>query len=349
MLYIVTGATGHLGYNIVRTLLLNQESVRVLVLPNEKPNRLENLNVDIVYGDVTDHDSLYPLFDLTHTPYTYQDVMVIHAAGIISISNKSNTLMEKVNVLGTKNMLDLSMTYDVKQFIYISSVHAIPERPNHEMITEVNDFDPNLVVGSYAKTKAIASKMVMDAYLKGFPITIIHPSGIIGPNDYKKGFMTQMIEMYLNKQLSTRVNGQYDFVDVRDVAEATYLLSKNHHLGAYILSGHLITLKKLFLILKKISGRKRKTAVVAIWFVKLFTPLLQRLSIMLKKPPLFTNYSLYTLKSNSNFSNQKASHTINYQPRDIEVTLKDTALWLIDENRLRKTKIKYFILKKTNL
>ncbi len=348
MLYIVTGASGHLGNNLVRLLKMNKEDVRVLVLPNENSDILNNLGVDIVYGNVLNKDSLYALFDLSKSTYTYDDVIVIHTAGIISISSRKDQFMEKVNVLGTKNMLDLSMAYNIKQFIYISSVHAIPEKPNHELITEVTEFDPALVKGSYAKTKAIASNLVMDAYKQGFPITIVHPSGIIGPYDYKKGYMTQMIMMYLNKELSTRIEGQYDFVDVRDVSEGIYKLASNYHLGTYILSGHLISLKKLFLILKTLSGRKRKTAVVSSWFVKIFIPLFSLIGRIYKKPPLFTNYSLYTLKSNSNFSHQKASFTINYHPRPIDETIKDTALWLISEKKLKKPSIISFILKKSN-
>lgn len=346
MLYIVTGANGHLGNNLVRKLILFGHEVRALILPKDNPTLLENLGATVYYGDVTNLDDLYPLFDLSNTNYTYDDLYVIHAAGIISISNKTNKLMEKVNILGTKNVLELSKRFKVKHFTHVSSVHAIKELPKGEVISETYHFDKDLVVGAYAKTKAQATKLVMDSYIEGFPISIVFPSGIIGPNDSGKGHLTKMIEKYLNKELGTRVTGKYDFVDVRDVVDGIYELSINNHLGPYILSGNQVDLKELFKILKDISGRKKKTAVLASWFVKLFTPFTELHYRLKKEPPLFTAYSLYTLKTNSNFSHLKATQTINYHPRDIKDTLIDTALWLIDEKRLNKNKIINYILNK---
>lgn len=344
MLFIVTGANGHLGNNLVRKLKLFNHDVRALILPKDDKTLLENLGVEIYYGDVTKIDTLYPLFDLTDTSYSYDDLYVIHAAGIISISNKTNKLMEKVNVEGTKNMLSLAKEFKVKQFIHVSSVHAIKELPKDKVISETYHFDPDLVVGAYAKTKAEATKHVINSFVEGFPITIVFPSGIIGPNDYGKGYLTKMIEKYLNKELSARVNGQYDFVDVRDVVDGIYDLAITNSLGTYILSGHQVDLKEMFEILKEISDTKRKTTVLANWFVKIFTPITELHYKIKKEPPLFTAYSLYTLKTNSNFSHLKATKTIGYEPRPFKQTIVDTSLWLIEAKRLKKNTIINFIL-----
>lgn len=343
MLYIVTGANGHLGNNLVRKLKIEGHDVRSLILPKDNPKLLEQLNTEVYYGDVTTLNINDQIFDLSNTKYTYKDVVIIHAAGIISISNKTNHLMEKVNIEGTKNILEISKKLKVRQFLYVSSVHALKELPKNKTITETNHFDEDLVVGAYAKTKASATKLVVDALIEGFPITIVHPSGIIGPHDYGKGHLTKMIEKYLNKELSTRVTGKYDFVDVRDVSDGIYELTKNNYQGTYILSGHQVSLKKMFSTLKEISGRKRKTAVLASWFVKIFTPIIELHYRIKKTPPLFTGYSLYTLQSNSNFSHEKATNKFGYNPRPFKDTLVDTALWLIDEKRINKVSIIKFI------
>src|SRR5690606_28657019 len=98
MLYIVTGANGHLGNNLVRVLKLNNHDVRVLILKNDTLKSLENFNLDVYHGDVTDKASLRPLFDLSNTTYTYQELCVIHAAGIVSIASKKHPLLDKVNI-----------------------------------------------------------------------------------------------------------------------------------------------------------------------------------------------------------------------------------------------------------
>jgi len=339
MLYIITGAKGHLGNNLVRLIKSRGHDVRAFDLKGKNDTILENLGCVIYHGDITDIKTIEPLFDLTGTNYHMNDVVLIHAAGIVSIATKKPAQLDKVNILGTKNILDLALEKGVRQFIYISSVHAIPE-PNIDMIiTETNDFDPDKVKGHYAKSKSIASLMVYEKYEAGYPVTIIHPSGIIGPFDFGKGHMTQVIEKYLNKKLSSRINGKYDFVDVRDVAEGIYLASIGKHLGCFILSGENIDLKRMFGTLKEVSGRKRSTMVFARWFVRLFAPMIEFFDKRNKKPLIFTRYSIDTLNSHGTFSHEKASKTFGYNPRPFEVTILDTANWLADQKRITNKNI----------
>ncbi len=344
MLYLVTGATGHVGFNLVKLLTEHNKNVRALVLPHDDISKIEPLNLEIVYGDITDKASLYPLFDNID-----EEVCLIHAAGIISINNKADDLMTLVNVEGTKNIIDLAIEKKINHIIYTSSVHAIKEEGKKGLITETEIFDESLVVGAYAKTKATATKYVVEQMKRGHPITVVHPAGVIGPYDFRKGHMTKLIENYLNKSLGARVSGGYNFVDVRDVVDAIYQLAEKRVLGTYILSGHYVSLKDFFAVLKTISGRKGHVTVLANRFVKPFTPMTERYYRMKKKPPLFTAYSLYTLQSNSNFSNDKVKEVINYQPRRIETTLYDTAMWLIDDKALRHQRIINYLKSKVGL
>ncbi|MBE0701502.1 MAG: SDR family NAD(P)-dependent oxidoreductase, partial [Acholeplasmataceae bacterium] len=273
-LYIVTGANGHLGNTIVRTLVKQNLSVRAFILANDKDKMLKTLGVDVFKGDVRNKDSIKPLFDLSHTNFMPEDVIVIHTAGIVAITSKISPLMEQVNVGGTMNLVDLALENQVHRFIYISSVHAIPELNHGKIISEVNTFDPDLVMGGYAKTKAIATQYVLDAIKKGLNGIIIHPSGIIGPNDYGLSHTTQMIEDYMNGKLTSRINGGYDFVDVRDVASGVIQSTISGEVGVcYILSGHYVTIKELFDQLKFFSGKKRAIHVLPMWFAKMTAPL----------------------------------------------------------------------------
>ena len=113
----------------------------------------------------------------------------------------------------------MCLKYHVKRLVYVSSVHAIPERPKDEVISEINQFDPRDVVGLYAMTKSKATQIVLGGVLLGLDAVVVHPSGIIGPNDYGHGYCTQLVMDYLDGRLTAGVNGGYDFVDVRDVAD----------------------------------------------------------------------------------------------------------------------------------
>ncbi len=343
-LYIVTGANGHLGNSIIRLLLNQNHYVRGLILPTDSKKMLKKIGADVYYGDVRKQETLEPLFDISNFVEAPNQIIVIHSAGIVSISAKKSPLLEDVNVNGTKLMADISLKYHVDKFIYVSSVHAIPEKENSKTIIEIDSFDPEKVHGSYAKTKAIATQYVLSKIKYGLNAIVVHPSGIIGPFDYGKAHMTMMFEDYLNGYLTSRINGAYDFVDVRDVASGIAQATISGKIGAcYILSGHRTSLKDLFEQMRLLSGKKMKINVLPMWFAKLTAPLAELYYKLRKLPPIYTAYSLYTLKSNSHFSNEKAHRDLNYTPRSFDETIYDTMKWLVSENRIKPHRVIHFI------
>jgi dihydroflavonol-4-reductase len=99
-LYLVTGACGHLGSQIVKLLVLSGERVRILSLPGENNALLSGLKVESVSGDVRDIDSLRPFFKTAPEDEAY----VIHAAGIVTIAAKVDENLRRVNVEGTETL-----------------------------------------------------------------------------------------------------------------------------------------------------------------------------------------------------------------------------------------------------
>lgn len=333
-LYIVTGANGHLGNSVVRKLREQGKRVRGLILKNDPTTLLENLGCEIIQGDIRDQKTLELLLR------SDDSMIVIHTAGIVSIAQKKNHLLYDVNVNGIKKLVDLATQKNVHRFIYISSVHAIPENTDQQIIHEIDHFDPELVVDDYAKSKAIASQYVLDHVKLGLNAIIVHPSGIIGPNDYGKAHMTMMIQEYMNGYLSSRVDGAYDFVDVRDVSHGIINTIDHGKVGeCYILSGHRVELKQMFDLLKKLSGKRFSIHVLPFWFAKVSAPLAEIYYRLRKLPPIYTKYSLYTLRSNSYFSHEKASHHLNYRIRDFEETLRDTMIFLSEMKRIKRKKV----------
>ena len=323
-IYIITGANGFLGNNIIRKLEQEKNSeIRAFVLKGESIKSLENLKCKIYYGDVTKKETLASVFENTDG----KEVFVIHCAGIVYIKSKYNPLVYNVNVNGTKNIIDKVLNINAK-LVYISSVHAIPEC--NGVITETVDFDPNRVEGLYAKTKAEAAKYVMDAVKnKNLNACIIHPSGIIGPNDYGNSHLTELVKEVASGKLFACVKGGYDFVDVRDVADGVInACNKNTKGECYILSNKYITIKELSDIICDCVERKKINIVLPIWIAKIFALFFEIYYNLKKQTPLFTKYSLYTLSSNANFSNKKAKEELNFKNRDMIDTIKDTIKWI---------------------
>ena len=324
--YIITGANGFLGNNIIRKLQQNKDNeIRALVLKNSSIESLENLNCKIYYGDVTKKDSLSDVFENIND----KQVFVIHCAAVVYIKSKFNPTIYNINVNGTKNIIDKVLEKNAK-LIYISSVHAIPEKENNDLIEEITDFNPDEVHGLYAKTKAEAAKYVMNAVKnKNLNACIIHPSGIIGPYDYGNSHLTELVREVSNGKLFATVKGGYDFVDVRDVAAAIITASKKDNKGeCYILSNRYITIKELSDLICDVQGIKRIKIVLPICLAKIIAPFFEAYYNLKKQTPLFTKYSLYTLSSNSNFSNKKAKEELGYKNRDMKDTIKDTISWL---------------------
>jgi dihydroflavonol-4-reductase len=329
--YLLTGAAGHLGSALIRELQIENASVRALVLPNDDTAALLPSWVEKTVGDVCDINSLEAFFNNPDK----DELIVIHAAGIVSIASKYDQKVYDVNVQGTKNIISMCLKSQVKKLLYISSVHAIPELPRGETISEVTLFSPDKVTGLYAKTKAEATQAVLDSIALGLNISIVHPSGIIGPYDNGRGLLAQMIIDYYKGRLTAYIVGGYDFVDVRDVAKGIINCCDRGRSGeCYILSNQYYSVKELLDLLHKISGKKEVKTLMSLEFAKLVAPLAELYYKILKQPPLYTAYSMYTLSSNSTFSHQKASRELGYTLTPIEVSLRDTIAWLKSNGKI---------------
>ena len=191
-LYIVTGAAGFLGSTIVRQLVEKNKRVRAFVLPNDKSVEYLPSNIEIVKGDLLDIDSLENLFKDSNKYITY----VMHIASIVTVNPEYSQLVMDVNVKGTQNIIDMSIKYNIKRLLYCSSTGAIPELKKGK-IRETESFDENKVLGCYSKSKALATKLVL-SYKDKLDVVVVHPSGILGPNDYAKGETTRVLIDIIN-------------------------------------------------------------------------------------------------------------------------------------------------------
>lgn len=325
--YLVTGATGFLGHTIVKKLAERGAQVRALALPEDPHAYYLPHGVEIVFGDVCKPDSLLQFFSGASA-----DTCVIHCAGIVSVATNPGKKLYDVNVGGTEAILQLCALHSVGKLIYVSSVHAIPEAPKGTVITEHGAFSPDAVQGDYAKSKAIATDMVLNAARNGLPACVVFPSGIIGPGDISNGSITRMLLSFLAGKLPFAVKGGYDFVDVRDVADGILSCAAQGQTGCgYILSGHFATIRDILTIVQGIVRRCRVTMYLPSSVARQIAPLYEKYCLRFKKPLFFTPYSVAVLGSNAAFSHTMATRTFGYTPRALRTTLSDTILWLLNQ------------------
>jgi dihydroflavonol-4-reductase len=223
--------------------------------------------------------------------------------------------------------MSLARDTGVDRIVYVSSVHAIPERPANEIITEVSSFSPNLVHGQYAKSKAAAAQIVMDYAKAGLNVSIVHPSGIIGPGDTRsRNHMIRTIQAISDGKISVGLQGGYDFVDSRDVADGIIGCEEKGRPGeCYILNGHYIGVLELVNSIRKIRGKKTTRIEAPHALAKLIAPVAEYFSRTFSKDaPLLTPYSVYTLHTNGRFSHEKATREFDYHPRPMEESIRDS-------------------------
>ena len=325
--YLVTGATGFLGRVVAEELVRRKAQVHALVLHDDPYTDLLPKEVRTVIGDVCDKSSLSDFFADADSR-----TCVIHCAGIVSVASRPGPRLYQVNVGGTWKVLRQCMEHDVGKMIYVSSVHAIPEKPKGCIISEDCEFSPGLVDGDYAKSKAAATELVFDAAERGLNASIVFPSGIIGPGDLQGGSFTSMAKSFLSGKLPFAVRGGYDFVDVRDVARGILACSESGEPGkGYILSGCYVTIRRMLQLVGKAAKLKYRSLCLPLGLARLAAPYYERRSLRERKPLFFTPYSVSVLASNGQFSHAAASERFAYQPRPIEETLGDMTAWLLNQ------------------
>lgn len=317
---LVTGAAGHLGNVLLRALLTKGETVRALILPGEDISALKGLDVELTEGDICQPETLKQPF---------QDISVVyHLAGIVSILPGKEKLMREVNVQGTKNVIRAASNAGVRRLVYTSSIHALQRVPHGVIIDERIPFDPHNPAGEYDRSKAEASLNVLRAAQNGLETVIVCPTGVIGPHDYRRSEMGLFIRDLMRNKINFLINGFFDFVDVRDIAQGQISACNQGGSGeVYILSGEHIHIKRISEIVHNHSGTKSLDIMVPFWlahFCARFAPLVSRLT---KIEPRFTQYSLETVRSNSVISNAKARCELGYAPRPIKETIADSVHW----------------------
>lgn len=316
--FLITGATGNLGRELAQRLIEKGCRVRALAFEGDRDVALLPPGVRVCCGNVTERGSMDEFFsgDLSQS-------CLIHCAGMITIATSPPTKLWQVNVEGTRNVLELSRERGLGRVIYVSSVHALPELKKGCVITEITEFSPQKVKGHYAKSKAAATQLALEAFRAGLDVCVVHPSGIICPSDKGRGNVSAAIRRYCEGRLPLAVKGGYDFVDVRDVADGILSCAEHGRSGeSYLLSGHYADLEEILdYARRKIDGKP--VSFLPLWCVKLFAPFHELVSLLKREPLFLTPYSVYTLGCNAAFSNAKAACELGFSPRPLNDTLDD--------------------------
>jgi dihydroflavonol-4-reductase len=326
MIVAVTGASGHLGANLVRALLKENKTVRALVNTNRQA--LDGLKIDVIKIDVRDAYSLYKAFSGVEVVY--------HLAGVISLSTNDWKNVEAINVLGTHNVVDACLQCGVKRMIHFSSIHAIEQNPIDKVLDEKSPLVDSKDCPPYDRSKAAAEKEVRQGIEQGLDGVILNPTAIIGPWDSQPSFLGSALLAMAQGRMPALVPGGFDWVDARDVAAAAIKAEHKAPTGAkYILGGHWATVQDLAKIVEDLTGIPGPRLIVPTWLAKTGAPLVTAINQITRNRPIYTAVSIRALNGcNRNISHERATRELDFHPRQLEETISDTLHWFQDHGML---------------
>lgn len=316
----VTGATGHLGANVVRAFLARGHDVRAIARRVDG-SALHGLALERVAADVLDLPGLVAAFAGCD--------IVVHLAARISIRGDRDGEVRRTNVEGTRNAAAAARAAGVGRFVHVSSVHAM----RLDAVEGIADESRPLVgAGAFAydRSKAEGERIVLGAAAEGLDALVLRPTGIIGPHDFRLSRAGAMLREFFRGERPFLIPGGFDWVDARDVAAAIVAAVTRGRAGqAYLLSGNWVSIADLARLCGEVGGLGRSRIVLPRWMAMAALPFVEALAEIRRGEPLFTRESLAAVASNTrSLSSRKAADELGFAARPVVETLRDTLDWL---------------------
>ena len=243
MLYLVTGATGLVGNNVVRLLVERGQAVRVLAR-NPTDKSLAGLPLDTVAGDVCDPDAVGRAVEGADR--------IIHAAARVHLGWTGLELQHSVNVEGTRNVANAAMKAGVRM-IHVSSVDALGLGSRSQPADEECPPEGS-VLCPYVVTKRAAERTLTQLVADGLDAVIVNPVYMFGPWDWKPSSGRMILEVARGWALLAPPGGN-DFADVRDVAAGILAAAERGQRGRrYILGGEPLSYLEAWRMIADVVG-----------------------------------------------------------------------------------------------
>ena len=292
---IVTGASGLVGSHIIKELSLQQKNIIALYNTTAPSKELEFLatwkQVDIL--DIVEVEEIFKNAD-----------QVYHCAALVSFNPKEKKKIHKLNLEGTKNVVNACLSCGVKKLVHVSSVAALGRIRPEEKINESMNWSEETSNSEYGKTKYLSEMEVWRGIGEGLKAVIVNPSIILGASNWNSGSTAIFKNVY--DEFPWYTNGSSGFVDVVDVAKAMIaLMNSDISSERFILSGWNLPYKKVFdeiaINFNKKLPSKKVTAFIAaiVWRLKKLE------SYFTGKNPLLTKETAATALTNVEYDNSK--------------------------------------------
>jgi dihydroflavonol-4-reductase len=323
---LVTGATGFIGSAIVRELLKDGEEIKILLRKTSDTRNIDRLDVERVYGDIRDGDSMKAALKGCDTLY--------FTAAFYAHWTPNTDLLYEVNVGGTKASLKAALEAGVEKVVYTSTNNAIgasgPVPTNEEAV-----FNYWKSGDHYSMSKYIAENEARIFALRGLPVVIVNPTLVIGTNDIKPTPAGQMLIDVVKGKLPGYIDGGINIIDVEDVARGHILAAKKGRVGErYLFGNRNITVYEYLKVIADIAGARPPRIKIPYHLALVLGYAFECGALITKKPPVFTAGEIRIGKMTEWYDCSKAVNELGLPQTPIDRTLRKAITWFRENGYL---------------
>lgn len=320
----VTGSNGFLGLNLCEALVAQGWRVLALHRPASDTRYLKRLAVEPVEGDINDPPSL------GRTLPREVDAL-FHVAGSTNLWSRRNAEQDRVNIEGTRNVVEAALAANAQRLVHTSSISAWGMCAG-----KIDEATPQLGGASpvnYQRSKYAAEGEILKGIVKGLDAVIVNPAGILGP--YDTGGYARLFRMVHAGTLPGVPPGSLSFCDAREVAKAHIAAAERGRTGErYLLGGVDASLLELARIIGELAGRPVPDKASPAWLLKAVAAASGWAALFTGKEPRLTREAA-TMATRTLFCDcSKAVRELGFQPVPLRTMAGDCYAWMKKEGRL---------------
>lgn len=318
---IVTGANGHIGAWVVRTLIDRGVDVVAFVRPGSDRRGLEGLEVELAEGDILAPETLPPAMEGCDT--------LFHCAAVFSLWAKDDDPILRAAIDGTENVLRAAAAASIRRVVLTSSVATVGGSTSADVLLDADCWAEGLTVPYYVAKQRAERRAWELAEELGLEMCTILPTVVLGPGDHRITPSTKVVLDMLRGEGAT-VDGGANVVDVRDVAEAHVLAAECGVAGQrYIVGGENIATRELGTIVERLAGVKVKHLTFPRWVFSTAAAMMELGAAITGKPPGLTRAVVHDLLGRYAWYDATKTHAhLGLEPRGAEEVLRATVEWL---------------------
>jgi dihydroflavonol-4-reductase len=326
---IVTGADGFLGNNLLRELLKRYTNVSVLLEPGKNNNTLNDLPVKRLYGNILDKKSLESAFANKQVVY--------HCAASTSVFPARNELVNKINIEGSQNVIDVCLQHSIQRVIYVGTANSFS---NGNLLNNPGVEGTPYISGKYGldymDSKYKSQELFLNAFKeKKLPVIIVNPTFMLGPFDSRPGPGAMIIAVHKGK-IPGYSSGGKNYVAVKDVATALANAITMGELGECYIAGNInLTYKDAFEMIAKTIGAPPPKRKLSDGTVILYGTVNSFLAGVFGYFPTVTK-ELATISCDNHFySSEKARRVLQMPQTPIDIAVRESFEWFEQNGYLK--------------